>query len=873
MKRISLIFLAILLSLNALAQTNIDVQAPNLVAVDEQFNVSFSIEGDKAAENFSWTCPDDFKLVWGPQKGSSTSISIINGKRTKSSKTSYTYVLMPRKTGTFSLPSATATVGGKQISSGSKSIQVVSEGASTSGAAGSGSASGSGGSNKGNSAVSGGATSSNISSDDLFMRLNLSRTSAVMGETITATLKLYQRVNIAGFEDAKFPTFDGFWSSEVQAPQNIEFHRESIGDKIYNAAVLRSWNLIPQKAGDIVIDPAELVCLVNVRQASSGTGSIFDSFFQDEYRTIRKRVSTPAVTVHVSGLPAGAPSSFGGGVGKFNINAELSKDSLKTHDAASLKITINGSGNVALLEAPKVNFPPDFEVYDVKTSDGARSKTFEYPFIPRSYGDFEIGPIEYSYYDVEAGKYVTLTSGVMPLKVSKSKDDDIAASTGGQLQSVNRKDVKDLGTDIRFIDTKTPHFGKAGNFFVWSPLFWGLLLALLLAAVAIYFALKGMASRRADVVGSRNRGAVKMAHKRLSDAKGFLSKNLYTAFYESLHKALLGFVSDKLNMDASELSKDNISARLTENGVSEATAGEFIALLDACEFARYAPDSGHEAMNAHYESAVNVISQIDSSMKRKPKASGAAIIALLLMIVPMQGRAADYVDSLWNAGTTAYNEGRWADATSAWKSIADAGEASAQLYYNIGNAAFKDGELGQAILWYERALKLNPSYSDARYNLEFANSMTQDRIDAVPEFFLKTWLRKLGWALPSNVWAVLSLLFLALALACTLVFLLSNRGSKRKLGFFLGLIALLLAVLTLCLASWQRRDYIRSDDAIITKSVSLIKSSPSGGEAKDLFILHEGTKVKLLDEVGKWSNIELSDGRQGWIFAEDFEKI
>jgi len=874
MKKIGIIIFALLLSCTMFAQGKIEVQAPNLVAVDEQFNVSFSIEGDSAPSDFSWNCGDDFKLVWGPQKGSSTSISIINGKRSKSSQTTYTYVLLPRKTGTFTLAPATANLNGSRISSGTKSIQVVSNGASASQSSGSGSSSSSSGSSSQKSSGSQATTTGTISSDDLFLRLNLSRNSAVMGETITATLKLYQRVNIAGFEDAKFPTFDGFWSQEVQAPTNIEFHRESLGDKIYNTAVLRSWNLIPQKSGDIVIDPAELVCLVNVRQASSGTGSIFDSFFQDEYRTIRKRVSTPAITVHVSGLPAGAPASFGGGVGNFSMKAELSCDSLKTHDAASLKINITGNGNIALLEAPKVNFPPDFEVYDVKTSDGAHSKTFEYPFIPRSYGNFEIGPIEYSYYDVSAGQYVTLRSEVMPLKVIKSKDDDIAASTDGQLvQSANRKDVKNLGSDIRFISTKTPRLSAAGNFFVWSPLFCGIAALLVLLAVLAYFLLRRMESRRADVVGSRNRGAVKMARGRLSQAKDYLGKGLYTAFYESLHKALLGYVGDKLNIDAADQSKENISAKLSEAGVPEASVAEFVSLLDACEFARYAPDSGTEAMNSHYESAVNVISQIDSSMKRKPKTIASAAPLLLLMLLPVQAKASDYTDSLWTAGTEAYTQGLWQEAYNNWTEIVNLGEVSASLYYNIGNAAFKQGELGTAILNYERSLKLNPSYSDARYNLEFAQSMTQDKIDAVPEFFLKGWMRKLGWSLPSNAWAVIALVFLAATLFFALMFLLSSTGKKRKMGFYFGIVSLLIGLIALILASWQRRESMASDKAIITKSVTLVKSSPGGGEAKDLFILHEGTKVKRMDEVGKWSNIELLDGRQGWILSEDFEKI
>jgi len=382
----------------AFAQTSIKVQVPNVVAVDEQFNISFIVEGENAPSDFSWCQGDDFQLVWGPQKGTSTSITIVNGKRTRSSQHTYTYILIPRKAGTFTIPTATANVKGEQIQSARTTIEVVSGGASSGNASSGGQSSGSaqdGGSS------SRAASTGEIARDDLFLRLSLSRTNVVVGEPITATLKLYQRVNIAGFEDAKFPTFNGFWSQEVLAPTTIDFKRESYNNSIYNTAVLRSYVLIPQQSGDITIDPAELVCLVNVRTGSSRSNSIFDSFFEDDYRTIRKRVTSESYKVHVSKLPAGAPASFGGGVGSFSIKAALSKDSLRTHDAGSLIVTISGKGNVSLLEAPKIAFPPDFEVYDAKVTDNtdsstgrtSGSKSFEYPFIPRSHGTFTLGPV------------------------------------------------------------------------------------------------------------------------------------------------------------------------------------------------------------------------------------------------------------------------------------------------------------------------------------------------------------------------------------------------------------------------------------------------------------------------------------------------
>lgn len=858
------------------AQNVIRVEAPDVVAVNEQFNVTFIIEGEKSPSDFQWSSGDDFQLVWGPQKGSSSSIQIINGKRSSSHQTTFTYILIPKATGTFQLPAATALLSGNRISSTQASIQVVSDGASSSQSSG----------QKGGKSSGGGQTSSTgsgeISSNDLFMRLSLSRTEVVIGEPITATLKIYQRANVVGFENAKFPTFNGFWSQETYVPNNIEFKRESLDDKIYNTAVLRTYVLIPQQSGTITIDPAELVCLVNIRTAPSTSNSLFDSFFQDEYRTIRKRVTTPAVKVKVNPLPAGQPASFGGGVGNFGISARLTTDNLKTHDAASLVITVSGRGNVALLEEPKVNFPPDFEVYDTKTTENtdksnggtSGSKSFEYPFIPRSHGDFTIDPVEYSYYDVNAGKYVTLRTEPLHVKVAKGKGGDSTLVTTVN-SGVERKDVKSLADDIRFIFTGKPGLSGSGSFFVGSVFFWILLALMILGATSVYLAFRKVAAMRADVAGTKNRRATKMAQKRLKLAGEYLDKNLYTAFYEELHKALIGFVSDKLNMDMSEISKDNIASALTEGGVSEEQTKAFTDLLDACEFARYSPDGGNEAMRSHYDAALKVISSIDSGLKTGGKSlrKVVTVVTLLLSLGASMNIQAKDLDSLWTAGVQAYTDGKFSDASAAWTSIEESGQKSAKLYYNLGNAWFKQGNYPKAILNYERALRLDPSYSDARYNLEFTSNFVQDKIEPVPEFILKSVARKVCYVMGSNAWAVIFLVLLAAALVMGLLFLLGSSVGKRRAGFYCGIVLLLLSAGALSFSIWQKSDSVKTDTAIVMSPVSSVKSSPSSGSSKDLFVIHEGTKVTILDEVGSWKNIALADGRQGWIPASDIEII
>ena len=864
------LFLTAFLVLSALvmtAQTSIQVQTHKVVAEDERFNVTFVIDGNVKVSEFSWEPGSDFQLLWGPQRGHSSSIQIINGKTTKSVQTTFSYVLRPLKAGRFSLPSARANVDGKELVSSSESIEVVSQQSQSRQQNPSSSS---------QSQTQQPKATQQRTGEDIILTLNLSRTNVVVGEPITATIMLYTRADIAGFESAQFPDFNGFWSQEQDSPTNIEFSRATYNGQIYNAALLKKYMLIPQQTGALTISPAEIVCLVNVRTAPSGN-SIFDGFF-DSVTTVRQKVVSKAVKVNVSALPKGAPESFGGGVGEFTISAKMSKDSLKTHEAASLIVTVSGKGNISLIQAPDVKLPPDMEAYDTKTSDRvdksgySGSKRYEYPFIPRSWGDFVIPPVKYSYYDVKAGKYVTLQTDSIAFNVARGAD---VPGAGTVISAPSQKDVKSLGTDIRYINVKNSQLSAKGVFFVGSALFWVLTALIVLLAVLCWAAFRKIAARRADVAGAKNRKATKMAMKRLRLAGTFLRQNLYTAFYEELHKALLGFMSDKLNVPVAELSKERIAEILSEGGVPASLIDSFVGLVDACEFARYSPSAGNEAMTAHYEAALDVISSVDSNMKTsKTVSKGKTLMLTLLLMIPIASSAAEnYPDSLWNAANEAYAQERWEDAVNDYTAIAEASMESAPLWCNLGSAWYKSGNLGKAILCYERALKLDPSYEDARYNLELLNAMKLDRLESVPELILATWMKNLGRTLDSDSWAVCFLVFLVLTLAMVLLFILGSSATSRRAGFFTGVVCLLLAVASLSFSLWQKNEYMKADKAIIMKPVSSVKSSPSGDSAKDLFVLHEGTKVQVLDNVGGWSNIELSDGRQGWLPSSDIEII
>lgn len=877
------IFLTVILAISAamsLFAQSIKVAAPNLVATGEQFKVTFTVEGESKVADFSWSSGNDFQLVWGPTKSFSSNTSIVNGKVTSSSSSSFSYLLIANSPGKFTLPAATATFkSGGSAQSRAITIEVVAEGAASSTRDDNQNQNRSTQRQSSQSQSSQQSASSQSSGADVFMSLYLSSRNMVVGQPVTATVKLYQRAEITGFDDAKFPSFTGFWSQDVSPQGNIQFQRENVNNTIYNAAVLKQYILIPQQSGDIVIEGSSLDCII--RQRVSGGGGILDDFF-DNYTTTRKRVTTPQMTVHVSALPAGAPASFCGGVGKFTMTAKVSKDSLATHEASSIIITVSGSGNIALVETPKLSLPSELESYDTKTTesiDRSRGgisgvKTYEYPFIPRSYGDFVLPPVSYSYYDTETQKYVTVSSDSLRFKVTPSSDSDTPV-VSLQAPVITKRGVRNISEDIRFIAAKPGKLEPKGRFFVLSGLFWGIVALMIVLSCAVWAIGASAAARRADVVGTKTRKATKMAMKRLHQAQSFLKQGIGSAFYEELYRAMLGFVSDKLNMPASDLSKEKISESLASGGVPSEAVGQFIEVLDACEFARYAPVGSGEEMSAHYDKAVEAISTIDSTMKKKKNTGVAGVAVLLLMLgtLSFNATAASDADTLWTRAGTAYSEGRWDDAAKAYEAILATGVESANLYYNLAGAYFKGGLKGKAVLNYERALKLDPAFKDARYNLEVVNNFTEDEIAPVPEFILKTAFKKCCYALSSNVWAVLALLMLAALLGCALMFLLASSSEMKKGGFFGGLAAILAMLLFFSFAVSQRSAYHRTDEAVVVKPVAPAKSSPSGEGNADLFVLHEGTKVIVIDEVSGWVDVELADGRQGWIRKDTVENI
>ncbi len=854
----------------ALAQNTLTVDAPKVVTTDENFRIVFTADGRMS--DFNWPGSENFTVLWGPQSGSMSSTSIINGKRTSTHQETYTYIVQANAAGTFTLPAATATVGKDNCSSGTFTIEVVSGEKRTQQAAAAAS-------NPDDAVAPAGEETrqeaTGTANGDIFLRLSLSKSQVVKGEPLVATLKLYTRVDVVGFEDVHFPTFNGFWSKETETAQNIQFERENVGGTIYNAALLRRYMLIPQRTGAVTIDPAEMVCQIRV-QSNSAPRSFFDSFF-DSYQTQRRRLRTEPIQIQVKPLPAGAPASFAGGVGNFKMDVTLSKKNLKAHEAASLVVTLSGRGNISMLEAPRISFPPDFEVYDLKSTekisaDGTSgTKTFEFPFIPRSHGDFKIEPVRYAYYDISKGRYETLASE--PIAVTVEKGEEVE-SGGIVAPGVTRQGVRNLAEDIRFIHTGAAGLRKEGAFFAGSLLFWLLLVAIAAVTLVLSLLFRAAAARRRDVVGTRNRKANKIARARLHLAGDYLKRNLNSAYYEELHKAVLGYVSDKLVIPAADLSKERIAEAFAERGVSEELSHRLIAILDTCDFARYAPDTELSEREDLYGEALSVISQLEGQVKnnksKKPLRKAAALAALLLSLSLTASAAGE--DSRWGEAATAYTEADYATALASWQAIEADGLVSADLYYNIANSYFKTGDVPHAILYYEKCLKLAPSHADARNNLDVCRQFTLDRIDEIPPFLLAAWVNKVKYACSADTWAWLTLGLAVVVALLMLGFRFFARSGARKASFILACVVAAFALITLVFSLSEKADALRSDAAVMIQPVSTVKSSPGDG-GKSIFVLHEGTKVELLDSLGEWIKIELADGRQGWVEESVLEKI
>jgi hypothetical protein len=595
-KRLYLLVCVLLFNLPGFAQqVTFTMEAPKIVELGEQFRLAFTLNAK--GQNLKLPELSDFDILMGPSTSQSSSYQIVNGVSSQSVSFSYLYVLTAKKEGRFTIGSASINVNGTLYTSNTTLIEVV----------------------KGSAKPSGGgvdqpsATPGSVPRSDLFVKLILDRKSLYKGDRTMATIKIYSKVNLNGFEDISLPNFEGFWSQDVELPQQISLQRETYNGEIYNVGTLKRTLLFPQQTGNITIGKVKIDCVV--QQRVNKPKGFFDDFF-DNFANVRATVTSDPVTIKVNPLPAG-PADFSGAVGRFDLKSSITSTSVKENDAITLRIDVTGNGNIKLINAPKLKLPADFEVYDPKTqsnfkatADGLNGNiSFEYLFLPRFAGDYTIPPVNFVYFEPSTGKYATKSSQEFQIHVAKGD-----GSQPANVRSVfSKEDVKYLGKDIRFIKSNIP-LNPKGEIFFGSFLFYLIYLAGILGLLGLYFLYQKRIREYANVARMKNKKASKVALKRLKEANGHLTTGSTEKFYEAVTRAFWGYLSDKMTIPFAELSKDRATAELIKHKATESVVTRFIQILDTCEYERFAPGGGDKKMREIYDEACDVMSQMEKEI-------------------------------------------------------------------------------------------------------------------------------------------------------------------------------------------------------------------------------------------------------------------
>ena len=847
-------------AVGAIAQ-KLTANAPSQVSVGEQFRLTYTINTQDVSGFRAGNIPDALEVLMGPSTSSQSSFQMVNGHTSSSSSITYTYIICANKNGTYTIPPAHINAGGKSIQSNALKITVT-------GSAQNGN-NGHGQQRQGRSESQMRPAGSAISGSDLFIKVSANKRRVSEQEPILLTYKVYTQVELTSLKGT-MPDLKSFYTREVPLPQQKEFSVETINGRPYKTVTWSQYVMFPQVTGQLEIPSITFEGVVIQQNRNVDP---FEAFFNggSGYVEVQKSIKAPGVTIQVDPLPA-RPANFSGGVGTFGISAQLSATEVKANNPVTLKVTINGTGNLKLLKQPVVNFPKDFDKYDAKVTDKTKlttngiegSMTYEFLAVPRHPGHYEIPPIELVYFDTNTRAYKTVKTETFALNVSK----------GGGASSVSdytsQEDLQQLNKDIRHIKTGDSKTNAVGDYFFGSPLYWIALALLAVTFISLFVIFRQRAIDNANVSRQRGKQANKVATKRLKTARRLMEKGQHGQFFDEVLRALWGYVGDKLNMPVEQLSRDNISQQLAAYQVDDATIAQFIEAIDECEYARYAPGDVKGNMNKVFEVAMSAITKIEDTMKGKGKKAFSKtkmLLFLLLSAVSLNVSAVTKAEA-----DSAYVSEHYQQAIQYYEQLLKSG-VSADLYYNLGNAYYRTDQLTQAIINYERALLLSPGDRDIRFNLQMARSKTVDKITPESEMFFVTWYHSLVSMMSVDGWAWMALASLAIAIVLALVYLFSDRIWLRKLGFFGALLLLVFFGASNPFAWQQKQELVNRTGAIVIRTSAPVKSTPSKN-GTDLFILHEGTKVHITDSSMKdWKEIRVADGKEGWIEASQIETI
>lgn len=586
-------------------KVNFTATAPDAVAVGDQFRLSYTVSTQKVRD-FRAPSIKGFDVLMGPTRSTQSSMQIVNGQTTSTSSITFTYILLATNEGSYSIPGATVVAEGEQLMSNSVKIKVLPADKS-----------GQGGSDGGEAA--GNRSSASVGANDLFITATAAKTSVYEQEAFVLTYKIYTAVELRAFDNVKLPDFKGFHSQEVELPDDRRWSLEHYKGRNYRTTIYRQFVLFPQQAGRLTIDAARFDASIAKPTAVTDP---FEAFFNGGggYVEVKKSLFTPKINIEVQSLPAGKPEGFSGGVGDFNITSSISTQQLKTNDAVTLKLVISGTGNLKLIGTPEVSFPEDFEVYDPKVDNSFRltqqglsgNMTVEYLAIPRTAGKYKIPAVTFSYFDTKTRSYKTLQTEPYELTVEKG--------AGNAQQTIanftNKEDLKVLNEDIRFIKQNEVKLTPRGALFYGSLSYWLFYLLPAIGFLTFFVLYRKQIAANANLAQVRTKKANKVAVRRMKQAGALLQQGEKEAFYDEVLKALWGYVSDKLSIPVSRLSKDNVEEELRRYGVDEGLIQDFLAALNECEFARFAPSSDHQAMDKLYEASLQVISKMENIIKK-----------------------------------------------------------------------------------------------------------------------------------------------------------------------------------------------------------------------------------------------------------------
>lgn len=831
--------------------------APAEVAVGEQFRLTYTVNTQNVNGFRVGTIPAELEVLMGPSTSSQSSFQMVNGHTSSSSSITYTYIICANKAGTYSIPAAHISVGGKTIASNQLRIKV--SGTSRQGAQGQ-QGQGEGGLRPAGSRISG---------SDLFIKVSANKRRVHEQEPILLTYKVYTLVDLTSLK-GNMPDLKGFHTQEVQLPQQKSYKIETVNGRPYRTVTWSQYVMFPQITGKLEIPSITFDGIVIQQNRDVDP---FEAFFNggSGYVEVKKKIKAPGLTIQVDPLPA-RPAGFSGGVGSFTISAQLNKTDIKANNPVTLRVIVSGRGNLKLIKKPEVKFPKDFDTYDAKVTDKTKltsngvegNMVYDFLAVPRNQGKYEIPPIEFVYYDTEANAYKTVKTQAFTLNVAKG--------SGSASVSDYTGDAADdqLNKDIRGIKAGDADVHDIGDFFFGSTAYWVAMCVLAVIFVSLFVVFRHRAIANANIDRMRGKKANKVATKRLKKANRLMLDSKASLFYDEVLRALWGYVGDKLSIPVEKLSRENISQRLAERSVGDETIALFIGALDECEFERYAPGDVKGNMSKTFEAAMTAIMRIEETMKKRKKSAAATATVLLLALMAWLPSDAGAITKA-NADS-AYARQQYQQAIKDYEELLHDG-VSAELYYNLGNAYYRTDNITRAVLNYERALLLSPGDGDIRFNLQMARSKTIDKITPESEMFFVTWYHALVNIMSVDGWARTALVSFALAIVLALAYLFSARIWVRKVGFFGGLAFIAVFILANLFAYQQRQELVNRTGAIIISSAVPVKSTPSKS-GTDLFILHEGTKVEITDGTMRgWKEIRVADGKEGWIETSKIEII